>query len=104
MAMPTQAKGSTASKKVKILNKKALTVKTEISMSSGDEAGCAGGGMVSSKFKGPAKYKTGSSKVKIEGAKAAYLGSMVGMNGTANHNMPAGAQVAPSQTKVMFMP
>ncbi|MGB2907670.1 MAG: PAAR-like domain-containing protein, partial [Candidatus Aminicenantaceae bacterium] len=104
IAMANQAKGSTASKKVKIVNKKALTTKTEISMSSGNEAGSAGGGMISSKIKGPAKYKKGSSKVKVEGSPIVHLTSMIGQNGTANHNMPAGVQVAPSQTKVLVMP
>src|SRR4030042_7193200 len=104
LAMPNQAKGSTASKKVKILNKKVLTTKTEISMSSGNEAGTAGGGMISSKIKGPAKYKKGSSKVKVEGSPIVHLTSMIGQNGSANHNMPAGVQVAPSQTKVLVMP
>lgn len=104
IAMLTQAKGSTLSKKVKILNKKTATTKTEISMSSGDEAGCAGGGVVCSKFKGPAKFKKGSSKVKVEGSPIVHLTSMIGMNGVANHNNPAGTQVAPSQTKVKVMP
>ena len=104
IAMLTQAKGSTCSKKVKILNKKAATTKTEISMSSGDEAGNAGGGVVSNKFKGPAKFKKGSSKVKVEGSPIVHLTSMVGMNGGSNANYPAGVQVAPSQTKVTVMP
>jgi hypothetical protein len=89
---------------VKFKGKKACTVKTEISMSSGDEGGTAGGGMVSSKMKGPAEIKMGSSKVKLQGKKAAHLLSMVGQNGKANHNMPAGTWVAPSQTKVKVMP
>ena len=58
--------------------------------------------MVSNKFKGPAKYKQGSSKVKFEGKEASYLGAMVGQNDASNNNMPVGHQVAPSQTKVMI--
>ena len=104
IAQPTQASASTCSSKVKILNKKTATTKTEISVSSGDEAGTAGGGVVSSKFKGPAKYKKGSSKVKVEGSPVVHLGSMVGMNGGANANSPPGTQVAPSQSKVTVMP
>lgn len=99
----SQAKGNTCSSKVKIENKKACTTKTEISMSSGDEAGTAGGGVVSNRFKGPVKYKTGSSSVKVEGEKIAHLTSMTGHNGD-NANMPAGVQVAPSQTAVKVMP
>ncbi len=104
IAMANQAKGGTCAKKVKIGGKKAIVVGTEISMSSGDEAGCAGGGVKSSKFKGPAKYKLGSSKVKAGGKKVSFVSAMVEMNGTGNANMPAGVQVAPSQTKVKVMP
>lgn len=104
IAMANQAKGSSCSSKVKIVNKKACTTKTEISMSSGDEAGSAGGGVVSSKMKGPALYKKGSSKVKIEGAPLVHLTSMVALNGGSNANAPPGFQIAPSQTKVMVMP
>jgi uncharacterized Zn-binding protein involved in type VI secretion len=104
MAMLNQASSGTLSSKVKIMGKKAATKNTEISMSSGDEAGSAGGGMVSNKFKGPAKFKQGSSKVKIEGHEGAYHGAMIGQNDASNNNMPAGHQVSPSQTKVTFMP
>ena len=104
MADPAQANGSTCSSKVKILNKEVCTTKTEISMTSGDEAGTAGGGMVSAKIKGPALYKKGSSKVKVEGAPMVHLMSMIAQNGGSNANMPAGTQVAPSQTKVTVMP
>lgn len=102
IAMLTQAKGSTCSSKVKIMGKKAVTVKTEISMSSGDEAGSVGG-VISNKIKGEAKFKNGSSKVSVEGNKLVYVTCMTGQNGS-NANMPAGAQVAPSQTKVTVMP
>jgi hypothetical protein len=103
IAMLTNASGSTVSTKVKILNKEVATQKTEISMSTGDEAGSAGGGVISNKIKGEAKYKTGSSKVKAEGQKIVYVTCMVGQNGS-NANMPASLQVAPSQTKVMVGP
>jgi hypothetical protein len=99
----SQASGGTCSSKVKFAGKKACTVDTEITMSSGDEAGTAGGGLVSSKFKGPAKYKQGCSKVLVEGKKAVHNLSMISMNGGQNGNMPAGTQTAPSQTKVVFM-
>lgn len=104
MAMCTQAKGGTCSKKVKCSNKKTIVKGTEISMSSGDEAGCAGGGVKSSKFKGPAQYKLCSSSVKAEGKGVCFAGSMVAHNGAANCNMPAGAQVSPSQTKIKVKP
>jgi hypothetical protein len=104
IAVLTQIKGGTASKKVKILNKKTATTKTEISMSSGDEAGTAGGGVVSNRFKGPAKFKKGSAKVKVEGSPIVHHTSMIGQNGVANANHPAGVQVAPSQSKVLVAP
>ena len=100
IAMLTQASGGTLSSKVKIAGDKAATQDTEITMSSGDEAGSVGG-VVSNKMKGPAKFTQGSSKVKIEGKGAAYLGAMVGQNDASNSNMPAGHQVAPSQVKVI---
>jgi hypothetical protein len=102
VAMNTQAKGGTCAKKVKICKKKAVVVGTEIAMSSGDEAGTAGGGVVSGKFKGPAKFLTGYQKVLIEGKVAAFLTSVTGQNGTAANIV--GAQVAPSQTKVLYTP
>lgn len=104
IAMLTQGKGSTFSSKVKIMGKKTATTISEISMSSGDEPGTAGGGVVSSKFKGPAKFKKGSSKVKAEGNPVTHLTSMIGQNGVSNANHPAGVQVAPSQTKITVMP
>lgn len=104
IAMCNQADGGTCSSKVKIENKEVCTTKTEISMSSGDEAGTAGGGMISSKMKGPAIYKKGSGKVKVEGAPIVHLTSMVALNGGSNANTPPGNQIAPSQTKVTVMP
>lgn len=103
IAMLNQASGGTLSSKVKIAGDKAATQGTEISMSSGDEAGSLGG-VVSNKIKGPAKFTQGSSKVKIEGKGAAYLGAMVGQNDSSNSNMPAGHQVSPSQIKVTVTP
>jgi hypothetical protein len=98
----SQAKGSSCSKKVKIDGKKTVTKKTEFTMSSGDEAGTLGG-LKSSKFKGKAKNKMGSSKVKAEGAGVSKLGNMAAQNGAPNANFPVGAQVAPSQTKVIIL-
>jgi len=103
IAMLNQASGGTCSSKVKIVGNKAVTQDTEITMSSGDEAGSVGG-VVSNKIKGPAKFTQGSGKVKIEGKGAAYLGAMVGQNDSSNSNMPAGHQVAPSQVKVIVAP
>jgi hypothetical protein len=100
--MCTQANGGSCSQKVKFMNKKVLTKKSEITMSTGDEAGTVGG-VVSNRFKGPIKFKKGSSKVKAEGQAVVHLTSMTGHNGS-NANVPAGVQVAPSQTKVIVAP
>jgi hypothetical protein len=104
IAMLTQGDGGTFSSRVLIVGKKTGTTKSEISMSSGDEPGTAGGGVVSSKFKGPAKFKKGSSKVKAEGTPVVHLTSTIGQNGVSNANHPAGVQVAPSQTTVLVAP
>ncbi len=99
-----QADGGSCSTKVKINGQPTIVKGTEITMSSGNEAGTAGGGMVSSKIKGPAKYQKGSSKVKCEGKELCHLTSMAGQNGGGNANLPPGTQVAPSQSKVLIMP
>ncbi len=98
LCMNSQAKGSTCCSKVKIGNKKTCTTATEISMSSGDEPGTAGGGIISSKFKGPGKYKKGSSKVKAGGKPVTHCTSLAGLNGS-NANVPVGLHGPPSQTK-----
>jgi hypothetical protein len=87
------------STKVKVANKEAILDNGKIPMSVGVEPGTLGG-MVSNKFKGEVIYKKVSSKVKIQGKGVAHIGSMTGHNGS-NANMPAGAQVAPSQVKVL---
>src|SRR5262245_10538553 len=102
MVMVEQATPSTCSKKVKIKNKETVTQDSEVPMSSGDEPGTLGG-MISSQFKGPAKFKKGSSKVKAEGKPVCSLLSIAAQNGN-NANFPPGMQVAPSQTKVKVMP
>jgi hypothetical protein len=97
------ANPGTCAKKVFIVNKPAATIQTVIMLSSGDEPGVAGG-VVSGLFKGPAQFKLGSMVVFIEGSPAAYLGSLVGQNGVANANMPAGSQIVPSQFVVDVSP
>lgn len=95
--MVNQAKKTAT--KVKFSGKEVVTKKSEISRSMGDEAG-VNKGVVSGMNMGKVAYKKGSSKVKIQGQPCAHLTSMTGHNGS-NANMPAGAQVAPSQTKVL---
>jgi hypothetical protein len=91
-----------AAQKVKLCQKPAVTKKTKMNMSQGDEPGIAGG-VVSNKNMDKVQYQKGSSKVKIEGQEAEFLTAMTGQNGS-NANMPAGNQIAPSQVKVMVSP
>ena len=97
------ANPGTCAETVFIVAMPAATIQTVIMLSEGDDAGAAGG-VVSGVFIGPAQFKIGSSVVMIEGAPAAFMGSMVAHNGVANANMPAGAQIAPSQAVVTVMP
>lgn len=99
-AMPNQAKKE--SKKVKFCGKPALTKKSEIPRSMGDEAGTLKG-MISAKNMDKATYQSGSGKVKAQGQPVAHQTSRTAHNGS-NANIPAGAQVAPSQTKVIVAP
>ncbi|MCG3182770.1 MAG: hypothetical protein ICCCNLDF_00836 [Planctomycetes bacterium] len=101
MGMVMQA-GSGVSTKIKIENQPAILLNTKIPMSSGDEAGTLGG-MISNKFKGEVIFKKGSMKVKFEGKGVCHITSITSHNGT-NANMPAGAQIAPSQVMVLVAP
>ena len=98
--MVNQAKNT--AKKVKFSGKEVVTKKSEISRSSGDEAG-VNKGVMSGMNMGKVTFKKGSSKVKVQGQDCIHLTSMTGHNGM-NANMPTGAQVAPSQTKVIVAP
>jgi uncharacterized Zn-binding protein involved in type VI secretion len=99
MSQCTGASG--ASSKVKIAMKPALTKSSEIGRSNGDEAGTLKG-MISAVNMDKTQYRMGSMRVKIEGKDAVTVGKMTSHNGT-NANAPPGAQVAPSQTKVILM-
>lgn len=91
--------GSKESTKVKVCGSGALTKKSEIPRSMGDEAGTLGG-VVSNVNMNKVIFKKGSSKVKVEGQPVQYLTAPTGHNGM-NANAPAGVIVAPSQTKVL---
>jgi hypothetical protein len=87
------------STKVMIMNMPAVVQGSKIPLSNGDEAGVAGG-VSSGMIMGEVDFKMGSSKVKAEGKPLCTLTAMTSHNG-ASANFPAGAQIAPSQTKVM---
>ena len=99
-AMLNQAQKT--SKKVKFMSKEVLTLKSEIPKSMGDEAG-TNKGVVSGMNMDKVTFKKGSTVVKIEGQPCIHLTSLSAHNGM-NANMPAGAQIAPSQTKVIVSP
>lgn len=90
------------STKVKISGNPAMIMNSEASISSGDEAGSAGGGVVSNKIKGAAQYKVCSTKVNIENKGAATVTAVTGQNGGSNANTP-GMHSVPSQVKVLIM-
>ncbi len=90
------------SKKVKLVGMEAVTLKSEIPRSMGDEAGTSGG-IMSGRNMDKVTFKKGSSKVKVEGQPVIHLTSISAHNGM-NANMPAGAQIAPSQIKVLVTP
>jgi len=93
----------TAALNVMIGGKNAMMENSQIMMTNGDNAGVSMG-VVSGTVMGPAQFKLGSTRVKINGRGAAYLGSIVGHNGPASSNMPAGAQIVPSQPTVLVGP
>lgn len=88
--------------KVLVENMDTVVEGSKIPNSSGDEAG-VNGGVTSGVNMGPVEPKVFSSKVYFGGKKAYFLTSVSGHNGTSA-NMPAGAQIAPSQTKVLVSP
>jgi hypothetical protein len=92
------AQASKTCSKVKICGSEAITAKSEIPMSNGDNAGVAGG-MKSSSFMQKVSYGAGNeaTKVKMKGKKAARLTSMV----KPNKGNTIGMQIVPSQVKVL---
>jgi hypothetical protein len=88
--------------KVLIENKETVAEGAKIPNSSGDEAG-TNGGVTSGTNMGPVEPKTFSSKVFAGGKKVVFATATTAHNGS-NANMPAGAQIAPSQSKVLVGP
>ena len=88
--------------KVYFVGKLVVTIKSEIPRTQGDEAG-TGGGVISGTNMDKVQFRKGSRKVMIEGNPGVTVLKMTGHNGP-NANCPPGSQLAPSQTKVLFMP
>jgi hypothetical protein len=68
----------------------------------GDEAG-VNKGVMSGMNMGKITFKKASSKVKIQGDGCVHATSITAHNGVSA-NVPAGAQISPSQTKVIIAP
>jgi len=88
--------------KVKFAGKEVVTKKSEIPRSTGDEPG-VNKGVMSGTVMSKVIFRKGSSKVIVQGNACVHLTIMTGHNGS-NANMPAGAQIAPSQLKVIIAP
>ena len=67
-------------KKVKTDKKMPMTKGAKYSMTTGDEAGSAGGGVISSKIKGEAEFMLYSFDVKFEGKNVCRLGDPMFQN------------------------
>jgi hypothetical protein len=95
------ANPSTASQKVFIDGAMALNAQSKFPLSSGDEAGVAGG-VVSNVFIGPCSFSpaSGSKKVMIENKPAVAMGAMTFHNGDASFNTNGQCPLA-AQAKVM---
>ena len=87
---------NTASSKVFFDGAPALTVKSKTAVSNGDEAGNAGGGVVSGKFVGKGEFISNVQKVKIENSPGVALGAQT----KHNDGNCVGLNSSPSQTKV----
>ncbi len=90
------------STKVKFKKKEACSDGSEMSRSMGDEPG-VNKGVASGMNMSKVKWTKGSSKVKVQGKAVTHLTAPTAHNGSSP-NMPAGVQVAPSQTKVIVSP
>jgi hypothetical protein len=89
------------STKVKFVSMEVVTMSSEIPSSSGDEAGVQGG-VVSGGNLQKCQFKKGSSKVKVEGQPCIHLTSPTAQNGSNSNAV--GAQIVPSQVKVLVAP
>lgn len=93
IAMSTDtAKGS---KKVKVDKNPIMLKDSNFKMSTGDEGGSAGGGVVSNKIKGKAEFVLYSFDVKVEGKNVPRLGDLMLQNKGASPNTPPFPEVQP---------
>ncbi len=86
------AKGS---KTVKMDGNPIMLDGSNFSTSTGDEAGTAGGGVVSSKTKGKAEFINFSFDVKVDGKNVCRLGDMMVQNKGSSPNTPPIPEIQP---------
>ena len=96
IGMPPTANPVTT--KVLIGGMPALTKASKIQPTNGDQAG-VNQGVVSGKIMGPAEIIMGSTKVKLEGNPAVFMGNPT----KQNDGNAVGSIIQPSQNKVMIM-
>lgn len=97
IAQLTMAKSTVS--KVKICNMKTVVQNSKVKPSNGDQAGTAGGGMVSNKIMGDCAFRKYSSKVYAKGKKIVHHTAMCTMNGAPPNTV--GVHGTPSQTTVL---
>lgn len=90
--------GDSPTTKLLVSGMPALTKASRIPITNGDQAGTAGGGVVSGKVMGEVEFVIGSAKVKFEGNPAVRLSA------PTKHNAgnTVGQVLAPSQSKVLI--
>lgn len=103
IANSQMADPSSISSKVLVCGMPALHQASKISLSNGDEAGCAGGGMASGKVMGQMSFLNGSLKVMVEGKPAVRLGCLTGHNGNPQNTVGTVSMPPPGQCKVMVL-
>jgi hypothetical protein len=86
---------SKGSKKVKMDKNPIMLKDSEFMKSSGDEAGSAGGGVVSNTIKGKAKFILYSFDVKVEGKNVPRLSDLMLQNQQSSPNTPPFPEVQP---------
>lgn len=92
-----EANIATCSRNVYVCGAKALTLRSQIMSSQGDDPGVELG-IISEMVMGPMGFTMGSEQVFINGAPAVFLDSLTKHNGEAPN--AEGATISPSQTKV----
>ncbi len=95
---------ASATKNVKCDGNPIMIKDANFATSTGDEAGSAGGGVVSNTIKGKAEFVNYSMDVKAEGKNVARLGDMMVQNKQSSPNTPPMPEVQPPTVGVATPP